>query len=537
MSVNLIPKIAIIPKPASLSISSGKFTLTEKTIIFSDQNLSKISKFLKNLIYKATGFNIEIREFNGSGTKIKNSIILSIIEDNSNLGTEGYLISVSPLEVKISAKNPAGIFYGIQTLRQLLPVDIESNTIINNVEWEIPCITIKDFPRFSWRGYMLDEGRHFHGKEVVKRLLDLMALLKMNIFHWHLTEDQGWRIEIKSCPKLTEIGSKREETQVGGRFSKKRDGIPHSGYYSQRDIQDIIKYAKDRFITIIPEIDMPGHTRAALASYPNLSCKGYPFRVSTHWGFHKDVMCVGKEEVFEFVQDILNEIIDLFPSNIIHIGGDEVLKKRWKECPDCQRRLKTEGFIDENELQTYFTNRLSAYLKSRGIKVICWNDVLDKNLVEKIICQYWFRRKKRVIEHIKKGGNVIMSDFKYTYLDHSYSFTPLKMAYKYEPIPKSLDRKFHKYILGLEAPMWGEYTPNIKRLEWQTFPRLIAFAEIGWTPKDKRDFDSFRDRLNHFLKKLDTIGINYANSKEVKANFFKRLFKVFTLVTEEKGGT
>ncbi|MFX1309801.1 MAG: beta-N-acetylhexosaminidase [Promethearchaeota archaeon] len=534
--MNLISNITIIPRPVSISISSGKFTLTDETIIFSDQNLLGISNFLKNLIYNATGFNIDIREYKGSTDVIKNSIILHISEDSSNLGTEGYLISISPLEVKISAKNPAGIFYGIQTLRQLLPVEIESKNFIDNVEWEIQCLKIKDFPRFSWRGYMLDEGRHFHGKEVVKRILDLMALLKMNIFHWHLTEDQGWRIQIKNYPKLTEIGSKREETQIGGRLSKKRDGIPHSGYYSQEDIQDIIEYAKDRFITIIPEIDMPGHTRAALASYPHLSCKGYPFRVSTHWGFHKDVMCVGKEEVFEFIQGVLNEIIELFPSNIIHIGGDEVLKERWKECPDCQKRLKTEGFNDVNELETYFINRLSAYLKSRGKKVICWNDVLNENLTENIICQYWFRRKKRVIEHVKKGGNVIMSNFKFTYLDHSYSFTPLKMAYKFEPIPKNLDQKYHKYVLGLEAPMWGEYTPNIKRLEWQTFPRLIAFSEIGWTPKDKRDFSLFRNHLNHFLKRFDIIGINYAKSKEVKKNIFKRLFKVFTLVTEEKGG-
>jgi len=276
-------------------------------------------------------------------------------------------------------------------------------------------------------------------------LLDLISSLKLNTFHWHLTDDQGWRIEIKKFPKLTEVGSKRDETQVGGRLSKKRDGVPHSGYYSQDDIKEIIEYANNRFIKIIPEIDMPGHSRAALASYPNLSCKGYPFRVSTHWGFHKDVMCVGKEEVFEFIQNVLYEIMNLFPSNIIHVGGDEVLKERWKECPDCQKKLEIEGLENENHLLTYFTNRISKFLNSIGQKVICWNDTLDEKLEEKIICQYWLRGKKKVLEHIRKGGDVIMSNFKYTYLDHSYSFTPLKLAYKFDPIPGKLEKKYHKH--------------------------------------------------------------------------------------------
>jgi len=404
------------------------------------------------------------------------------------------------------------------------------------VEWEIPCLKMEDYPRFPWRGYMLDEARHFHGKDVVMRILDFMALLKLNKFHWHLTDDQGWRIEIKKYPNLTKIGSKREETHVGGLFSKKRDGVPHSGYYSQEEVQEIIKYAIDRFITIIPEIDMPGHTRAALASYPNLSCRGYPFRVSTHWGLHRDVMCVGKDEVFEFIQGVLNEIIDLFPSNIIHIGGDEVLLRRWKECPICQLRVEKEGLKDEKDLQGYFTNRVASSLNSIGQKIVCWNVKLNKNLVGERILQYWLRGKKNIHEHIKKGGDVIMSNFKYAYLDHSYSFTPLKLAYKFEPIPKKLEEKDHKHILGIEALMWGEYIPNIKRLEWQTFPRLIAFAEIGWIPKDKKNYRSFQERSKKFLKRLDIIGINYANSQEVKPNVLKRLFKVFTLPREKKGG-
>ncbi len=459
------------------------------------------------------------------------------MDNLKNLGSEGYTLEIMPLKIKISAMNPAGVFYGIQTLRQLLPIEIESRKIVKNVEWEIPCLKIEDYPRFAWRGYMLDEARHFHGKEVVKKILDFLAFFKMNRFHWHLTDDQGWRIEIKNYPKLTEIGSKREETQVGGRFSKKRNGIPHSGYYTEEEIAEIVKYAKNRFVKIIPEIDLPGHSRAALASYPNLSCKGYPFRVSTHWGFHKDVMCIGKDEVFEFTNTVLNEIVAIFSSNLIHIGGDEVLMERWKECPDCQDKLKSEGLKNEKELQSYFTNRISKYLNSKNQKVICWNDVLDENLTENIICQYWLRGKKKVLDHIRKGGDVIMSNFKYAYLDHSYSFTPLKLAYKFEPIPKNLNKEYYKHILGLEALMWGEYIPNNKRLEWQTFPRLIAFAEIGWTPKIKKNFTSFHKRLSEILKRLNLIGINYAKINEVKGSFFKRLFKWFTLITEEKGGT
>ncbi|MFX1462289.1 MAG: beta-N-acetylhexosaminidase, partial [Promethearchaeota archaeon] len=495
-----------------------------------------LSEYLKSIFSPSTGFKLSIFDFN-SRTLSQNSINLIQLDGINNLGSEGYILEIKPLKIEIKGNSPAGVFYGIQTLRQLLPIEIESNTIVSNINWEIPCVKIEDYPRFSWRGYMLDEARHFHGKDVVKRLLDLLAFFKMNYFHWHLTDDQGWRIDIKKYPKLTEIGSKREETQLGARLSKKRDGIPHSGYYTQEDIQEIIKYAENRFIKIIPEIDLPGHTRAALASYPNLSCKGYPFRVSTHWGFHKDVMCIGKNEVFEFIFGVLDEIMALFPSNIIHIGGDEVLKKRWKECSDCQNRIQSEGLKDEKQLQTYFTNEISSYLNSNSQKVICWNDALDKNLRENLICQYWFRGKKKVLEHIRKGGYVIMSNFKYTYLDHSYSFTPLKLAYKFEPIPKNLGKEYHNNVLGLEAPMWGEYIPNIKRLEWQTFPRLIAFAEIGWTPKIKRNFASFQERLPEFLKRFDFFGINYAKLHEIKGSLLKRLFKWFTLFAEEKGGT
>lgn len=531
-----IQNIAIIPEPVKINISTGKFILTDNAKILTDKNLLNISEFLKNLIFPATGINLKIKEFDEITVINENSINLQLIEDENKIGSEGYILSITPKNINVSAKTPAGIFYGIQTIRQLLPAEIESNKIIDNIEWEIPCLEVVDFPRFSWRGYMLDEARYFYGKDVVKRLLDLMALFKMNIFHWHLTDDQGWRIEIKKYPKLTEIGSKREESQIGGYFSKKKDRIPHSGYYSQKDIQEIVIYAKKRFITIIPEIDMPGHTRAALASYPNLSCKGYPFKVSTQWGIHKNILCVGKEEVFEFAQDVLNEIIDLFPSRIIHIGGDEVPKNRWKECTHCQSRINNEGLNSEKDLQVYFTNRITTFLHSKGKRVMGWNEILGEKLKGDVICQYWLRGKKKVLEHLQKGRKAIMSNFKYAYLDHSYSFTPLKLAYNFEPIPKKLQKQYHKNILGIESLMWGEFIPNIKRLEWQTFPRLIAFSEVGWTLKNKENYNSFQNRLDIFLKRFDLLGINYAKRKEVKPGFFKKKAGIFTLAQTQNGG-
>ena len=531
--MGFIRNIAIIPEPVKISISTGKFILTNNTKILTDKNLLHVSEFLKNLILPATGINLIIKEFDEITTVNENSIKFQLIEGNNKIGSEGYFLSITPKNIKISALTPAGIFYGIQTIRQLLPPEIESNKIINNVEWKIPCLEVEDFPRLSWRGYMLDEARFFYGKDEIKRLLDLMALFKMNIFHWHLTDDQGWRIKIIKYPKLTEIGSKREESQIGGYFSRKKDGIPHSGYYSTEDIQEIVIYAKERFITIIPEIDMPGHTRAALASYPNLSCKGYPFKVSPYWGIHKDVLCIGKEGVFEFAQDVLNEIINLFPSRIIHIGGDEVLKIRWKNCPECQLRIKSEALKHEKDLQVYFTNRIATFLASFNRKIIVWNDIIEDSLEENAICQCWFPSSmKSSIDKIK-NRNVVMSNYDYAYLDRSYFFISLKKAYNYEPIIKELKEEYQPHILGLEACIWGELIPNIKILEFQTFPRLITFAETGWTPKYKKNFTSFQKRLDSILQRFDIKRIKYAKNDEAQPKFFKKVSHLFSFWKEK----
>jgi hexosaminidase len=531
-----IKKIAIIPEPVKVNYTDGEFLFTKDTVILSDKNLVSLSKYLKDLLLPATGFDLRTKLIDEKVIDT-NSIRLQIIDSNDLNYSEGYHLEITPPEILISAKAPVGVFYGIQTLRQLLPVEFENKKIIENITWKVSCLTIEDHPRFPWRGYMLDEARHFHGKEAVKKILDLMALLKLNKFHWHLTDDQGWRIEIKKYPKLTKIGSKREETQIGGFLNKKTNGVPHSGYYTQEEIQEIISYAKDRFITIIPEIDMPGHTRAALASYNKLSCRGLPFRVSPHWGIHRDVFCIGKEEVFEFVQGVLSEIIELFPGNVVHIGGDEVPKGRWKECTYCQSRIKQEELRNEKDLQVYFTNRITRFLNSKGKRVMGWNQILDTKLEGDVICQYWIRGKHKVLDYLREGGNAIMSNFKYSYLDHSYSFTPLKLAYEFEPIPENLENQYQQHILGLEALMWAEFIPNIKRLEWQTFPRLIAFSEVGWTPNDKKNYSYFKKRLNTLLKRFDLLGVNYAKKKEVNPKLLKRKLGLFSLAQAQKGGT
>jgi hexosaminidase len=530
-----IHKYAIIPEPVSVTYSKEKFSINDKSVISLHNNFLKIGEYLRDLLLPSTGLNLSIEKSNNAKVEI-NSISLLQIQDREYLGTEGYLLEITPQNVKIYARNSSGAFYGVQTLRQLLPINIEGKLINKNVELTLPCVKIEDYPRFVWRGYMLDVARHFHGTETIKKILDIMALLKLNTFHWHLTDDQGWRIEIKKYPKLVEIGSKREKSQTTGFLSiRKTDNLPHSGYYSQEEIKEIIKYANDRFITIVPEIEMPGHARAALASYPNLSCRGNQMRVSPHWGIHKDIFCVGKEEVFDFIFNVLDEIIILFPSNVIHIGGDEVPKKRWKECSFCQSRLKHEKLASEDDLQVYFTNRIVSYLNARGKRLMGWSEILDEELKGDVIPQFWFRGKKKVIEYIQNGGNAIMSNFKFVYLDHSYSFTPLKLAYEFEPIPNYLEERYHGNILGSEALMWCEFVPNLKRLEWQTFPRLIALSEVNWTVKKNRNYKSFLKRLNILLTRFDLMGINYAERKKANPNFLKKKAGIFTLAQAQNG--
>ncbi len=511
MKNKLISEISIIPEPVKIAMEDGNFILNDRTVILTDSKSRNNAEFLKQLLIPAMGLNFIVKDIKSKEDN-DNFIKLSVDDNDKTLKPESYVLSVSQSEINISGAEPAGIFYGIQTLKQLLPPEIE-NSSIKKLEWSIPCVKIEDYPRFLWRGFMLDESRHFFGKEAVMKILDQIALLKLNVFHWHLSDDQGWRVEIKKYPLLTEIGSKRKGTIVKGR---KLDGIPISGYYKRNDLKEIIDYASKRFITIIPEIDVPGHTTAILASYPELSCTGGPFDVSTHYGIHKEILCVGKEKVFDFVKDILNEIMEIFPSNLIHTGGDEVPKRRWKRCPDCQARKVKEGLETEEELQVYFTNRIAEYLSSQERRLIGWNEILNDKLANNAVCQYWFQNFPLVLDHLRKGRNVVMSEMKAVYLDYPHNITPLSRTYEYDPIPDELEEKYHNNILGIETCLWTEFVPNLKRLEKQAFPRLIAIAETGWTPKEKKNFQLFLTRLDSYLKRLVYHEINYFTEEDPK---------------------
>jgi hexosaminidase len=504
-------RMTIIPLPSQIETHAGVFRLTADTGILTDLPNRWNADFLQSLLSNPTGFPLPVHPLDKAG---KDSICLRLNPGLADLGREGYRLTVSPAAVTVEAPETTGVFYGIQSLRQLLPIEIEQRRPVSGVDWCIACLAINDRPRFAWRGFMLDEGRHFQGRDTALRMLDLMALQKLNVFHWHLTEDQGWRIEIKKYPRLTEIGSQRLGTRNA--FTPgKHDGVPHGGFYTQAGIREIVAYAAERHITVVPEVEMPGHALAALAAYPGLSCTGGPFDVATRFGIFPDIYCAGKEATFAFLQDILDEVLELFPSPYIHIGGDEAPKKRWKNCPDCQQRIAQQGLKNAHALQVYFTNRIAAYLDSKGRRTLGWNEILQPGLVESAVVQYWVGGPKRIVEAIRNGHRkIIMSPCLKTYLDYPHTLLPLRRIYRLEPVPAGLDEQAAASILGVESPLWTEWVPSLKRLDFQAYPRLTALAETGWTPKDRKSLPDFRRRLVGFLARLDLLGVQHASLQE-----------------------
>lgn len=506
ISINSMKRenLNLIPKPIKITPYTGFFNLNSNTEIVIYPILKENAKFFCKLLKT----DYQIREYKQDLTKT-NSIQMILDESLYKLGKEGYFLRINPESIDLRASHPAGIFYGIQTLIQL----------IMNSNQSIPCLEIEDYPRFKWRGVMLDEGRYFFGINYVKHILDTMAFFKMNIFHWHLTEDLGWRIEIKRYPKLTEIGSKRKDTQIGGWFSKKRAGKPHEGYYTQEQVREIIQYAEERFIKIIPEIDIPGHSMAALAAYPEYSCTGGPFTVPETVGIKKDVYCPGKEITFTFLQNILEEVIQLFKGNYIHIGGDEVPKDRWKLCSDCKNRMQREKIKDVQELQVYFTNRIVEFLKSKAIKAIGWNEIMGPHLNQDVIIEWWKWGKKKIINDLEKGRKFIICKSRWQYFDFDHSLTPIKKVYNYDPIP-------HKYInniLGIEAALWTEWVPNEDIADWLIFPRLLATAENAWLPYNLRNYKDFHHRLEVFVPWMEENCRNYMKKKLWNPSLLVRL--------------
>ena len=493
----------IIPKPEKIEINDGNFLLNDKTIIAVSDETKKIGELLANELKPSTGLPLPV-EISASGD---NKISLELVE-NTTLGDEGYELISTTDGIKITAGKPAGLFYGCQSLKQLLPQEIFSKTLTENVKWEIPCVSIFDKPRFKWRGLMLDPCRHFWDINFVKKYIDLMALHKMNSFHWHLTEDQGWRIEIKKYPKLTEVAAWRNE-----------DGKKYGGFYSQDQIREIVEYAAERFITVLPEIEMPGHSVAAIAAYPELSCFDEPAEIPTTWGVFENVYCAGNENTFQFLEDVLTEVFDLFPGEYIHIGGDECPKANWKKCPKCQERIKNENLNNEDELQSYFIKRMEKFINKNGKRLVGWDEILEGGLAPNATVMSW-RGTEGGIAAAKQGHDVVMSPVTHCYLDFPQkedekidiggcTTTTTEKAYEFEPIPDELSDEEAKHVLGGQGNLWTEHIPTVERAEEMVYPRASALAEKLWSSKESTDFDDFKKRLDKHLKRLEILNVNY----------------------------
>lgn len=527
-----MPLPPLIPLPDSVEPTADSFGLTAGTSIIAGDLARANASYLQRRLSSATGLPLPITAPGHRGP----AIVLEMSPDGADPGDEGHALEVTAEAVRLEAATQQGLFRAIQTLLQLLPPEVEAPGVTTGVDWEIPGVRIHDRPRFAWRGFMLDEGRHFLGKETVLALLDVLATLKLNVFHWHLTEDQGWRIEIDGYPRLTEVGAHRAGTarNLTDTFRGRHDGRPHGGFYTRDEIREVVACAAERHITVVPEIEMPGHSLAALAAYPELGCRGGPYRVGTRFGIFKDIYCAGRESTFEFLQAVLDQVVELFPGPYVHIGGDEAPKARWNECPDCRRRMAEEGLADTAELQTWFSNRIARHLAARGRVPVGWNEALAPGLHPDAIIQYWIGSRRKVVDAIRQGRRTIVSPFLDYYLDHAYSLTPLSRTYRCEPVFAGLADDDARNILGVEAPLWTEFVPGRARLDYQTFPRLLALAETAWTAAERKDLADFLERWTAFRPRLDRRGIRYASAAAAEPAWFRGLFGILTLVRPQR---
>lgn len=499
--------INVIPKPLSLVQNEGSFKVTKSTKFYASTPEAKtIATFFASKIESSTGYDLAISE-----EEVSSNAIALLIDNSLEVNDEGYTLDATDKLVSIKAKTAKGLFYGMQTLMQLLPAEIESTTVVNGIAWTLPCVTIKDEPRFAYRGIMLDPCRHFIPVENIKKQLDVLALFKINQFHWHLTEDQGWRIEIKKYPKLTEIGSKR----VDG------EGTEYSGFYTQEQIKEVVAYASERFINVIPEIELPGHALAAISAYPELSCKSDSLSPRIIWGVEEDVYCAGKEETFKFLEDVIAEVVTLFPGEYFHIGGDECPKVRWEKCPLCQKRMRENKLKNEHELQSYFVQRIEKVLASHGKKMIGWDEILEGGLAPSATVMSW-RGEDGGIAAASMDHDVIMTPGSNgMYLDHYQGdskiepvaiggYTLLEKTYSYNPVPDTLvGLGKSNFVKGVQGNIWSEYMYTTDLMEYRIYPRILAVAEIGWTPLEGKDYKDFERRIDNALVRLDCHGINY----------------------------
>lgn len=518
--VNSDDDYPIIPKPNELTITKGRFLISSDTKIICTTNLAQEAEYLSNMLSNISGIATAI------DSSASNSRNITLELDNTIENIEGYTLTVKYDAIVISGKTNIGVFYGIQSLRQLLPPEIEigGNDLI---ELTIPAVEIRDSPRYTYRGMHLDVGRHFFTVAAIKKYIDLIAMHKMNAFHWHLTEDQGWRIEIKKYPKLTEIGGFRNGTAIGLAGTRNApytyDDVPYGGFYTQEEIKEVVTYAGARHITVIPEIELPGHASAALAAYPQFGNTKGPYEVARRWGIFKETFAP-TEETFRFLEDVLSEVMELFPSKFIHIGGDEVLKKEWKESAYAQEVIKREGLKDEHELQSYFIKRIEKFLNANDRNIIGWDEILEGGIAPNATVMSW-RGVEGGIAAAKQHHTVIMTPGTHCYFDYyqvgeeeqkkepltgSKRHTSVEKVYSYEPTPSALTPEEGKYILGAQGNVWTEYMPTWDLVEYRVLPRMTALSEVVWSSKRNRDWEDFHKRLQHIVKRYDALGYNYA---------------------------
>jgi hexosaminidase len=505
-------ELSIIPQPASLQIKDGNFSISKETsIVVKDAEDRKAASFFNDYLQEYYGFKLPLVK-----KKAKNYIRFSTRKSaNEEEEKSSYTLNAGPEGVNIEGASPSGTFYGMQTLIQLLPVEKSTSLLI-------PAVAIEDEARFGYRGMHLDVGRHMFPIAFIKKYIDYLALHKMNYFHWHLTEDQGWRLEIKKYPELTRTGAYRDGTIIGRYPGTGNDSTRYGGFYTQEEAREIVQYAADRHITVIPEIEMPGHSSAALAAYPWLGCQGTgPYQVEQTWGIFDDVYCADNDSTFMFLQDVIDEVLAIFPSKYIHIGGDESPKANWKKCPHCQQRIAAEGLEDEHELQSYFIQRMEKYINKKGRTIIGWDEILEGGLAPNAIVMSW-RGEEGGIAAAKQDHYVIMTPGSHVYFDHSQSqredsvtiggFTTVEKVYSYEPIPKELNEKQAQYVMGAQANVWTEYMKSPAKVEYMIFPRISALSEVLWTRPEQKNWEDFERRLMTQFKRYELWGAEYSNA-------------------------
>ena len=515
-----VSSLAVIPQPVEMKETGGEWELKKNAVIaFADVGARPSAELLAAQLRPATGFRLPVE----SG--LKGDIVFQTLEDGS-LGQEGYELLVTDY-VSIKAPEASGLFYGSQTLRQLLPPEIYSAEKVSKA-WKAPAVEIRDVPRFGWRGLMLDVGRYFMPKEDVMKFIDTMSTLKFNTFHWHLTEDQGWRIEIKKYPKLTEVGAWRDET-ISGHFRdkpRKYDGKRHGGFYTQDDIREVVAYAAERHITIVPEIDMPGHMQAAIAAYPELGCTTNKLPVKIEWGVNLNILNP-EESTVQFCKDVLTEVMELFPSEFIHIGGDEARKTQWEKSERIQQLREERGLKDMHEMQSWFIKQIDDFLAANGRRLIGWDEIAEGGLAENAAVMWWRGKKglPTALQAAADGHDIVVAATSHLYFDYYQSkdkkneplaiggFLPLETVYNFEPIIKGLDKNAASHVLGAQGQLWTEYMPNMKHVEYMAFPRACALAELVWLPKGQKNYDSFLERMKIQEQRFDAAGVNY---KEIK---------------------